>query len=262
MNNNENVSLSEVASTEALEIEEENEFSLSSFLSSIESPEEEIKKAATFSKAELDAAFKLGRENLPTGIAVPTDDPSLIDTPANLGSALTDSFTLFTAFEYYKELVKRAKKFNKAYAKLHNIKLFYWRTLQDPKIGSKYAKKYNPFVYHAAIESLDSVTDIAKRELISNASTGDDAALSVAYKLGFLDTLEFKTADQKFYPPAMEKIRRNPEYLAKVRGQNTAVEHSQQIKNCTYVPQWRKDTWAEELIKELQDMILKNKGAV
>lgn len=183
---------------------------------------------------------------------------------SEIGVQGEEGFVYFTAFQYYEELVKRARRFNKQYAKFTDKKVNIWRTLKDPSKGQKYSKEFNPFVYHVSIEStkINPAVDLAKRELFSDAATASDAALRAAYHLGFLDSVEYKSAEKQFHPLAIERIKANAKYMAAVRRKDELSEHTAQIKHATYATPLNRQKWHEDLISATQAELEKLKGAV
>lgn len=190
------------------------------------------------------------------------DDISKIKSPQALGVSEEEGYVYFVAFKYYIELVRRARIFNRDYCKATKRKVTTTRRLKDPKAGQKYTKEFNPFVYRTTIESYDSVVDLMKRELVSDAPTADEAALRVAYQLGFLDTVAFKSAKEDFHPLTIAKIEKDPKYMKAVRMRCGFNEEIKQVSQATYAPKYRRDNWGEQLIQKIQAEIEKQKGAV
>ena len=171
------------------------------------------------------------------------------------------AYIYYVAFNFYKELIKQAKRFNKAYCKIHGMILSGQRELKNKGIGQKYNKEFNPFLYKMYIRSKDAA-DTEKKLLTSGNATPEEAALKVAYALGFLDSYEYKSIPQMFHIPTIEKILSNDKWLDAVRKHSQYTEEIKQIRNSFFVNKERRDSWMEEVQNKLQEEVYKMKGAL
>jgi hypothetical protein len=173
---------------------------------------------------------------------------------------LSDGNIYFTAFSYYNELARRAKKFNKHYCKANGLLIQVKRTLKDKKIGVKYAKSFNPFIYIVSIRQLNH-DDSTKRILVKEAPTAQEAGIKTAYALGFLDSFEYKSISDLYYGPLISQVLANPKYLSAIRERNQHAEEIKQISEVTYVNKDRRAEWLDEISEKIQKITEQVKGA-
>jgi len=182
-----------------------------------------------------------------------------------------EGFIYYTAFEFYKELVKRARKYLKSYCKSNNYRASGSRALKDPDAGQKYTKEFNPFLYTHMIEKKIAFNTIdLNAELREHSSTivrrteetADEAMLQVAYAVGFSKAAEFTAIAAMHHGPSIQKVLNDPRYLATVRKRAAYVEESKQIADAVYINKDKRTAWMQDLSDKIQKELDKIKGAV
>jgi hypothetical protein len=233
------------------------ELSISFIPTEIERDEDLEQRIKQLNQFDIDSISRTGIDSF----APPVEEQLVTDSDILLGDK-GEGFVYYTAFQYYKELTKRAKKYVKLYAKMSRYKIGIQRSLKDPSKGQKYTKEFNPFVYDLRLSSVNLSTDAETIILQHQAPTAEELYLQVAYRIKFLDTLEFKTAGLGLHAPAMEKILADPKYMASVRKRNIFQIEAEQIKNATYASPSQINNWGEQLQQKIQEEINKMKGAI
>jgi len=173
----------------------------------------------------------------------------------------SEGYIYYTAYTYYLELVKVAKKWLKRYCKANGLMLSGRRELKTQSAGIKYNKFFNPFVYYKSVKKIDAL-DNTVMDLAYAADTSNEATLQAAYALGFANSFEYKDIDSKFHRESIIKIKTDPRYLETIRKRNAHSEYIAQIQNSTFVPKNRRDEWLTSIIQLAQEALKGVQGGV
>lgn len=194
--------------------------------------------------------------------------PQALDEEIQISKSIEDSvfnadegLVYYTAFTFYTELAKRAKKFNKHYTSANGSILSVKRSLKSPELGLKYSKEFNPFLYTIYIRDKKQ-DDFQKRVLVQNLPTMEEAHIQAAYSLGFMHAEPYTSLLEKFHPQTMTKIINDERYLKAIRKRNQCSEESKQIMEATYVDSSKRKRWLLEVQEKIQNSLNKLEGAL
>jgi hypothetical protein len=172
----------------------------------------------------------------------------------------SEGHVFWIASEYYRELVKAARKYNKFICKQTRQKLSGKRVLKDPSKGVKWSATFNPFIYVLTLKTpiyanLDDIvpddSKVSTFEII--ASTGDEAHIRMATRLGFSE-IQRKEIASKFHPETMKRVLAESKYLDAIRQTFIDKEHLKQIQEADYVPVDRRKMWIFEIQERIQKL--------
>jgi hypothetical protein len=172
----------------------------------------------------------------------------------------SEGHVYYVADQFYKELVKAARKYNKFICKQTGKKLNGKRVLKDPSKGVKWSATFNPFIYVLTLKTPvyanpDDIVpeDVRVTTFEINAETSDEAHLRMATQLGFSE-IQRKEIASHYHPETVKKILEDPRYLRAIRQTETDKEYLRQIKEMDYVPVDRRKMWIYEVQERIQKL--------